>query len=809
MRARNRELVALIPASLLVTAGFAGVFIQRESQLTNVSLTYGAIFLGLCLAGHIFIRMTLPNADPYMFPLIAVLASFGIVMVYRIDATDARQQAQWFVLGLILFAVTIIAFRDYRKLERYRYLIVAVSLVLLALPRLPVVGYAANGAYLGVRVPGLFVFQPPEFAKIGLVIFLASYLRDTRQLLVVGARRVLGVTIPPLKHFGPVLVIWGLAMATLVVLSDVGSSIMFYGALLAMLYVATNRVSFVVVGLIAAAIGFWYLGTHIPHIHARVETWLHPFDPQLYNAPTRELPDRELVIRAGCRRAVRSGLRAGDPELPRRRDTAPVPADGHDLRGHHRRAGAVRGDGGAARVSDLRLAWIQDGDARARLVLEAAGDGPDRDVRAPGVRDRRRGHARDSADRRDAAVHLLRRIVDHRQLRPAGAAAAGVRSRPEAGSMNSAIAKLFVVVVVLFALLIGWTSRWTVFDASSLTSNPLNRRTVVDDLRIKRGEIIADDGTVLAKSVPAPAHTWKRTYPTGSLFGQAVGYLNALDGQVAGLEESREPALRGLQTGLSSIFGQLSPNPVGDDVYTTLDPKAQRVAEEALDGRAGSVVALDPQTGAVKVMYANPGYNSNDPHACTGTGCELNRSTQGQYPPGSTFKVVTATAAIDSGKYTPDSVVNGNSPVTISGVPLSNDGNQSLGPISLTTALTYSVNTVWAQVAESLGRPNDDRVHEALWLLRQAAARLPAGPDQYKPPVRAQRQAVPAGQPERGHRPNRDRPGRPARDAVADGDGRRRGRQQGHADGAPLHGQDRRPGRSHARRRSSRRSTTR
>ncbi len=129
--------MALIPASLLVTAGFAGVFIQRSSELTNVSLTYGAIFLGLCLAAHIFIRITLPNADPYMFPLVAVLASFGLVMVYRIDATDARQQAQWFVLGLILFAATIIVFRDYRKLERYRYVIVAVSLVLLMLPRLP------------------------------------------------------------------------------------------------------------------------------------------------------------------------------------------------------------------------------------------------------------------------------------------------------------------------------------------------------------------------------------------------------------------------------------------------------------------------------------------------------------------------------------------------------------------------------------------------------------------------------------------------------------------------------------------------
>ncbi len=285
MRARNRELFALIPASLLVTAGFAGVFIQRSNVISNVSLTYGAIFLGLCVAGHILIRMTLPHADPYLFPLAAVLASFGIVMVYRIDPTQARLQAQWFVLGLVLFGVTIIAFRDYRKLERYRYVIMAASLLLLALPRLPGIGYSANGAYLGVRIPGLFVFQPPEFAKIGLVIFLASYLRDTRQVLVMGARRFLGVTLPPLKHFGPVLLIWGLAMGILVVLSDIGSSVMFYGALLAMLYVATNRVSFVVLGVIAAAIGFWYLGTHIPHVHARVETWLHPFDPRLYHSP--------------------------------------------------------------------------------------------------------------------------------------------------------------------------------------------------------------------------------------------------------------------------------------------------------------------------------------------------------------------------------------------------------------------------------------------------------------------------------------------------------------------------------------------
>ena len=283
MTARNRELFGLIPASLLVTAGFAAVFIQRSNALSNISLTYGAIFLGLCLAGHVVIRATLPYADPYMFPLVALLSSFGIVMIYRIDTTDARQQAQWFVLGLILFAATIITFRDYRKLERYRYTIAVVSLVLLMLPRLPGLGDQVNGAYLAVHIPGVFEFQPTEFAKIGFVIFLASYLRDTREVLVQGARRVLGVTIPPLKHFGPVLVIWGLAMLILFALHDVGSSLMFYGALLAILYVATSRLSFVVVGVLAFALGAWYIGAHVPHIDARVQEWLHPLSPKLYS----------------------------------------------------------------------------------------------------------------------------------------------------------------------------------------------------------------------------------------------------------------------------------------------------------------------------------------------------------------------------------------------------------------------------------------------------------------------------------------------------------------------------------------------
>jgi cell division protein FtsW (lipid II flippase) len=281
MKARNRELLGLLPASLLITAGFAAVFIQRSNQLSTVSLVYGAVFLGLCLAGHIFIRVTLPNADPYIFPLVAVLACFGLVMVYRIyGATFARQQAQWFVLGLALFAGTVIIFRDYRKLENYRYLIVIASLGLMVLPIVPGLKDPVNGAYLEIHLPGI-TFQPTEFAKIGLVIFLASYLRDHRQALASG-RKILGYRVPPIKHLGPLLLLWGAAMVVLLVLHDIGSSLMFYGGLLAILYVATDRISFVLVGVVAFCAGAWYLGTHIPHIDSRVQDWLHTYNPKIY-----------------------------------------------------------------------------------------------------------------------------------------------------------------------------------------------------------------------------------------------------------------------------------------------------------------------------------------------------------------------------------------------------------------------------------------------------------------------------------------------------------------------------------------------
>lgn len=280
--------------------------------------------------------------------------------------------------------------------------------------------------------------------------------------------------------------------------------------------------------------------------------------------------------------------------------------------------------------------------------------------------------------------------------------------------MNRSIVRLFAVVILMFTVLVVWTSRWTVFSATSLNNNGLNRLSYFASLKVKRGEILADNGEVLARSVKASGGTWTRKYPQGSLFAQIVGYYFPENGQPpTGLESSRDTALKGVQSALTSVFGSFNgTSTVGDDVHTTIDPTAQALARQLLHATmastgaiSGSVVAIVPQTGAVKVLYSSPSYNDNNgPSKCKLPGCQLFfDATQGEYPPGSTFKLVTTTAALDSGRYTPDSMFNGNSPVTVSGHSLENDSNYSYGQVSLTKALTDSINTVYAPLGVTLG----------------------------------------------------------------------------------------------------------
>jgi peptidoglycan glycosyltransferase len=280
--------------------------------------------------------------------------------------------------------------------------------------------------------------------------------------------------------------------------------------------------------------------------------------------------------------------------------------------------------------------------------------------------------------------------------------------------VNRQIVQLFGLFTALFAILLVFTSRWTVFEASSLADNPDNRRPLIEEQKIPRGLILASDGTKLARSRGegrGENRTYTRTYPSGGLFAHPVGFSYLKNGQ-RGLEQSRNDDLVGQEDEFATILSGLeSRDREGNDVVTNLDVKGTQAAVAGLAGRKGAVVAMEPSTGKVRVMVSIPEYDPNLIPSQIGQLNRdrtnqplLNRTTQELYPPGSTFKVVTATAALDSGKLTPDTVIDAPSPKEISGVPLENAGGESFGPISATDALTNSVNTYWAQVGERIGR---------------------------------------------------------------------------------------------------------
>jgi peptidoglycan glycosyltransferase len=288
--------------------------------------------------------------------------------------------------------------------------------------------------------------------------------------------------------------------------------------------------------------------------------------------------------------------------------------------------------------------------------------------------------------------------------------------------VNSPIVRIYALILLLFAGLIGFTSYWTVFDSTELQDNPQNRRPLIEEQTIRRGTIRTADGVVVAVSNPVGGGKhpiYVRHYPQGTEYGNPVGYNFVQSGR-SGIERSENGLLTGQENEFASLIDQLrGATQAGDDITLTIDSRVQQVATQALQqmisstpgasADGGAVVALDPTTGAVKAMVSSPGYDPNqvqdhiselskDPSAPL-----VNRATQSTYPPGSTMKVVTAAAALDSGEFTPSTVLSGRSPQTIGGVPLSNAGGEQFGDIDMTTALTHSVNTYFAQVGEKIG----------------------------------------------------------------------------------------------------------
>lgn len=280
--------------------------------------------------------------------------------------------------------------------------------------------------------------------------------------------------------------------------------------------------------------------------------------------------------------------------------------------------------------------------------------------------------------------------------------------------MNIQIVKLFAFVLGLYALLLGFTSYWSVFDAEGLVENPDNRRPLLLEQQIKRGPIRTIDGAVIARSIPrgrGDNRIYVRRYPLADLFGNPVGYSFVQTGRV-GLEQSHNDDLVGNKTEFLSILDELQGHEQeGSALVSSLDSNMQRTALEALGGQRGSVVAIVPDTGEVRAMVSVPTYDPNrvqDSEVFKALNSEpsaplFNRATQAGYPPGSTMKVVTASAALDSGEFDTSTALNGATGLECGGVPLQNAGGETFGQIPMTDALTHSVNTYWCQVGEQLG----------------------------------------------------------------------------------------------------------
>jgi cell division protein FtsW (lipid II flippase) len=267
MSLRNRELANLIVVGILTALGFASVYIARQSVVSTASLSYAAFFFALYLGAHLVCRLAVPAADPYLLPMAALLTAIGVTEIYRLNPTDAFRQGLWIVIAVGAFALTLALLRtDYRRLESYKYLFGLGAIGLLMLPALPVIGQSVNGARLWVHV-GSLQFQPGELAKIALIVFLAGYLREKREVLAQGR----------LKDFGPLLLIWGGAMLVLVETNDLGSALLYFGIFLAMLYVATGRALYVAIGVALFLAGSAAVYTYVGHVRDRVTIWLHPW----------------------------------------------------------------------------------------------------------------------------------------------------------------------------------------------------------------------------------------------------------------------------------------------------------------------------------------------------------------------------------------------------------------------------------------------------------------------------------------------------------------------------------------------------
>lgn len=739
MTRRNTELLLLCVAAPLVILLFAMVALNQEQAVTLENLTVPLGMFAAFVVAHLAIRKLAPGADAAILPLSFALSGIGIAFITRLAPELAMRQVGWLFLGVACMVLVLAFVKNIDRLGNYKYTIMIIGILLLLSPLLPFIGNEIYGSRIWLSIGG-FSLQPGELAKILIVVFLASYLAQNREMLSVFTSRIGPIHMPDLRSLVPVIVMWAIALLIIAFEKDLGSALVLFFVFLTMLYVATGRKAYIVVGTLLIALGFVAAYFVFDHVQVRVETWLNPFaDPT--NTGYQLVQSIFSIADGGLFGVgIGNGLAEQIPIVESDFIFSAI-AEEAGLLGA---AGvlllylcfAIRGILTAARAKSDVSSFTAVG-LTAIIVLQAfiIVGGVTRLIPLTGLTMPFVSQGGSSLLASFIIVGFLLRISDE---------GTGIGTEIASGTrtinMNGALGRVslgkrltgtMIVFSVLFALLVANLTLLMVIQAEDYQNMPSNNHTLAKEAKTERGSISTYDNVLLARSVLQDDGTYKREYPAGDLASHVVGYASDTYG-TSGIEAAYNDTLKG-QSNYASWIDVLNSyagtGTAGNDVKLTINSTIQQAAQDALEGYSGACVVIDPKTGAVLALASSPTYDASDVDSILksdGSSSALyNRATQALYSPGSTFKIVTLSTALEDDVANESSVYSSPSKLEIGGGEVTNFNGTSHGDITLARATELSANTVFAQVGTEIGAEGLVTSSEAFGFNQDLAFDLP------------------------------------------------------------------------------------
>lgn len=761
MSRRNTELLLLIASAFPVILLYAMYVLTAGAAISFETLAVPIGLFAAFAAAHIAVRILAPGADPAILPIVFILSGIGITFVTRLAPALAISQLIILFVSVALMVGTLALVKNLDVVMRYKYTFGIIGIILLMLPIF--IGTTISGSKLWIRIAG-FTIQPGEFAKVFIVLFLAGYLAENRELLSISNRKILGFKIPRLRLLLPLFAVWGVCLLVVVFERDLGSAVLFYTIFLLMLYVATGRFSYVVIGLALLAVGAVGAYKFLSHVQVRFQVWVDPFkDAQgqgyqivqslfsladgglvgvgIGNDMANNIPvvESDFIFSAiGEEMGLLGGgavlilfmlfaVRGLTTAARAKSDLAAFSATGLTAAISFQAFLIVGGVTRLIPLTGVTLPFMSQGGSSllasfiiVALLLRAGDEATGREAELTGT-----GTMAAITDDQvaSAAAPTGSRFATSSSY-GSGSHSVGSRMRrrlldtPESGvlgrvALANRLTRAVLAFTALFAILIGNLTYVQVIKAKDYQDMPSNNHTITKARYIKRGSIITADGLTLAESIQQEDGTYVRSYPNGNLAAHAVGYYSQQYGS-SGVEASQDKTLTGSkdysswQNALNSLAGITEP---GNSVQLTIDSRIQVAAEQALAGRTGAIVVLDPRTGAVLAWASSPTYDNTNiqatieaANASGGSDTSMfDRATQALYAPGSTFKTVTLAAALENGTASLDSTFDSPGRMEIGGADVVSVNEQAHGTITLDRAFAVSSNTVFGQVAEQLG----------------------------------------------------------------------------------------------------------